>query len=118
MFLLTDLTEAGFHQIRNDRNALAEKIKQYQVIVDEFDTVLPFLEALYEPKIELSFKENIGHYIASTSIPYQGKSIHLSCKLGTKDDFTEIDNPKLLDKAKSKIQIEIARKFPLHFGQE
>ncbi len=118
MFLLTDLTEAGFHQIRNDRNALAEKIKQYQVIVDEFDTVLPFLEALYEPKIELSFKENIGHYVAKVSIPYQGKRIHLNCKLGMKSSFSGLDDPKLLDKAKSKIQIEIARKFPLHFGQE
>ena len=70
MFVLTDLTKSGFQQIRNDRKLIAAKIKHYQALMDEFDAVIPFLEAIYEPNINIDFKENIPEWnTEGTSAP-------------------------------------------------
>ncbi len=118
MFLLKDLTEEGFRQIRNDRDELVKKIEQYQIILDEFNSVLPFLESIYEPQIEISFKENIQFYVAKASVHYQGETIHFNSKLGDKEMFDGMDDPKLMDKAKLEIRKELERQFPLHFSDK
>jgi hypothetical protein len=118
MFLLTDLTEDGFRQIRNDRDELLKKIRHYQDIVDEFETVIPFLEAIYEPKVEITFNDKIQFYVAKCSVPYQGKKVHLNIKLGKKDMFDGFEDPKLIESAQSKIKKELERQFPLHFNSK
>jgi hypothetical protein len=81
MFVLTDLTYDGYLQIKKDREQLFSKILQYQALLDEFDLALPFLSAIYEPKIRIEFKENINHYVAKTTIPFNGGKISILEKI-------------------------------------
>lgn len=115
MIVLTDLTHDGFLQIKKDREQLSCKILQYQAIIDEFDLALPFLSAIYEPKITIEFNENINHYIAKTTIPFNGDKISISEKLGGKLKFDGVQDPNLIQKANDKIMNNIRRQFPLHF---
>ena len=84
MFVLNNLTKAGYLQIKKDKEELSKRIQQYQTLVDEFDLALPFLEAIYEPKITIEFNDKIAFYVAKTSIPFNGKDLLISDKLGGK----------------------------------
>lgn len=115
MFVLNNLTQDGYFQIKKDKEELLKRIQQYQSLVDEFDLALPFLEAIYEPKITIEFNEKIQFYVAKTSIPYNDGKISISEKLGGKLGFTGIEDPKLIERAHNKVMNNIKKQFPLHF---
>lgn len=118
MFLLTDLTEKGYLQIKKDREALSERINQLQLLINEMDLALPFLRAIYEPEVKITRNETQGVFYAKTIIPASGKSEKLiitlsigrisSYKYGEKD-------PKLIEKANEVVRRYIRNSFPLHF---
>lgn len=115
MFLLTNLSETGYRKIKEERDGLFEKIKQYQTFVDEFDLALPFLEALYDPKISYSKQNN--HYIAQTVIPFNKERIRISARI---DDemFKGKDDLRLIEKGDKLIKEKIRAQFPDHFRDE
>lgn len=115
MFVLNNLTQDGYFQIKKDKEELLKRIQQYQTLVDEFDLALPFLEAIYEPKITIEFNEKIQHYVAKTSIPYNDGKISISDKLGGKMEFVGDSDPKLIERAERKIKSKIRKQFPIHF---
>jgi hypothetical protein len=115
MFLLTDLTEFGYRKIKEDRDGLVEKIKQYQAFVDEFDLALPFLEALYDPKIICSKQTNF--YIAHTFIPFNQERIRITARIND-EMFKGKDDPRLIEKAEKLIKEKIRLEFSDHFRDE
>jgi hypothetical protein len=117
MFVLNNLTQVGYLQIKKDKEELLKKIQQYQTLVDEFDLALPFLEAIYEPKITIEFNEKISFYVAKTSIPFNGKNLLISEKLGGKIEFSGENDPTLIERAERKIKSKIRKQFPLHFEE-
>jgi hypothetical protein len=118
MFVLNNLSEAGYLQIKKDKEQLIKKIQQYQALVDEFDLALPFLTAIYEPTIKLSFEGvNKEILMARTSIPMNdGEKRIIRARVGSKDDFPmgEKDNKAVL-RATEIIKYRIKKEFPLHF---
>lgn len=115
MFFLTNLSESGYYQIKNDRELLAKKIQQNQSLLEEIDLALPFLESIYEPKISIQFIEQIQQYTASTSIIFNGVKINLEERLGAKTEFIGDNDSKLIEKAEVVIKNRIKTQFPLHF---
>ncbi|MFN5148146.1 MAG: hypothetical protein ACK5EK_03985 [Flavobacteriia bacterium] len=115
MFLLTDLSETGYRKIKEDRDGLVEKIKQYQAFVDEFDLALPFLESLFDPKI--SFSKQNNHYIAQAFIPFNQERIRITARI---DDemYKGKDDPRLIEKGGKLIKEKIRSQFPDHFRDE
>jgi hypothetical protein len=117
MILLTDLTKSGYLKMKSDREILEKKIFNIQTIIDEFDLALPFLESIYEPKVSIFYQDNIGFYVATVVVPYQGEDLNIVCKVGTKTQFDGDEDPNLLKKAHSMIEGKITEMFPLHFSK-
>jgi hypothetical protein len=115
MFFLSNLSKSGYIQIKTDRDAIAQKIEQNQVLLDEIDAVLPFLESLYEPNITIKFNNLTNLFIASTTIKFNNQTIKIQEKLGGKMDFQDIHDSKLIELANRKINNRIKNQFPLHF---
>ena len=116
MFLLTDLTETGYLQIKKDRAVLVEKINGLQALVNEIDLALPFLQSIYEPEIKISRDDRHGYFIARASVPFNdGGKFRISVKVATLDQYKMIDDPALIRKAVKKVKEEIKQEFPLHF---
>ena len=116
MFLLTDLTETGYLQIKKDRELLVEKMNGLQVLIDEIDLALPFLQSIYEPVFKISKYDRIGFYLARTTIPFNnGEKLRIVVKVGTIDRYKMLDDPALIRDAKRKIVEKIKQEFPLHF---
>lgn len=115
MFLLTELTKTGYLQIKNDREILLNKIQQYQSMVDEFDLALPFLEAIYEPKVKC-FKR-MDSYEGIAFVPFNSEQIKIRVRI--KDDYySGNEDPKLLDVAETLIKEKIKEQFPNHFKND
>jgi len=116
MFLLTDLTETGYLQIKKDRELLVEKMNGLQVLIDEIDLALPFLHSIYEPEFKIARDERVGFYLAKTTIPFnKGGKLRIVVKVGTIDRYKMLDDPALIRDAKKKIEEKIKQEFPLHF---
>ena len=116
MFLLTDLTEEGYLQIKKDKEKLLRKIQEYQMIVKEFDLALPFLSAIYEPKIIIR-KVSDRYYEGLSFIPYNNEKIKLSVRI--KEYFlkyTGVDDPELIKIIEKEIKCKIKESFPTHFN--
>jgi hypothetical protein len=118
MFLLTDLTEKGYLQIKKDREALSERINQIQLLINEMDLALPFLRAIYEPEVKIEKNENHGVFYARATIPASANSEKLLIKLNigkiTSYKYGEKD-PKLIERANEVVRGYIRDSFPLHF---
>lgn len=118
MFVLTDLTYDGYLQIKKDKELLMKKIQQHQALVDEFDLALPFLTAIYEPTIKLSFEGlNKDILMARTSIPMNdGEKRIIRARIGSINDFPMGEKDyKAVFKATEIIKDRIKKEFPLHF---
>ena len=116
MFLLTDLTEEGYLQIKKDKEKLLRKIQEYQMIVKEFDLALPFLSAIYEPKIIIR-KVSDRYYEGLSFIPYNNEKIKLSVRI--KEYFLKysgVDDPELIKIIEKEIKCKIRESFPTHFN--
>jgi hypothetical protein len=118
MFVLRDLTYDGYLQIKKDKELLIKKIQQHQALVDEFNLALPFLEAIYEPKIKFSF---VGRdkqiLIAYAHIPINdGKKYTIRVTVGNSKDYPLGEKDfNAQKKGRDLIKDAIKNKFPLHF---
>ena len=116
MFLLTDLTEKGYLQIKSERSDILVKIQKLQSLLDEFDLALPYLDSIFQPKIVLSKDLRIGKYIARTSIPFSTKEkVRLTVFVCSIDKYIDISDPKLLSEAQDIMRAKIKKEFPQHF---
>jgi len=120
MFVLTDLSYEGYLQIKKDKELLMKKIQQHQALVDEFNLAIPFLEAIYEPKIKFSFGGSDNQILnAYAYIPMNdGKKRSIRVTVGKSKDYPlgEKDfnaQKRGRDLIKDKIKME----FPLHFEE-
>jgi hypothetical protein len=118
MFLLTDLTHRGYLQIKKDRDLLDKKIKGLQVLVEEIDLALPFLESIYDPTIKIKKDEKRGYYIASSKIPYNGDPIRINITVAPISKFKSVGDKTLQDLAEKKVKERIKTLFPNHFSEE
>jgi hypothetical protein len=118
MFLLTDLTKTGYLQIKKDRDLLVDKIKGIQILVDEIDLALPFLQSIYEPEIKIAKNDRIGFYTASCRIPYNQDFVKVYIKVAPITKFKMKDDPALMKEAHKKIMDRIRAQFPIHFKDE
>jgi hypothetical protein len=118
MFLLTDLTKIGYLQIKKDRDLLVEKMKGIQILVDEIDLALPFLQSIYEPEIKVAKLENIGFYTASCKIPYNQSFVRIQVRVAPISKYKMKDDPALMKEAYNKVMKRIKAHFPNHFKDE
>jgi hypothetical protein len=116
MFLLTDLTEEGYLQIKKDKEKLIRKIQEYQMIISEFDLALPFLSAIYEPKIIIR-KVADRYYEGLSFIPVNGEKIRIRVQLNKEQSSKFIDNEdnELKELLEKMVIAEIQEQFPTHF---
>lgn len=115
MFLFTDLSRAGYLQIKEDRDILLNKIQQYQSLIDEFNLAIPFLESIYDPKFNCY--KRMDHYEAVTAIPFNSEKIKIAVRIKD-DNFSGNEDPKLLDVAEKLIKEKIKEQFPNHFKND
>jgi hypothetical protein len=116
MFLLTDLTLEGYIQIKKDREIIARKVKELNSIIYELDLALPFLTAIYEPKIIIR-KILDKTYQALTIIPYNGEKIRISVVLSEYESsrFVDDEDPELMELLEKLIKAKIKQNFPDNF---
>ena len=58
--LLTNLSEAGYLQLKKDRGSVSDKIKELESIQNHFDLALESLESIYNPQIDI-YEVNIEY---------------------------------------------------------
>lgn len=116
MFLLTDLTEEGYLQIKKDKEKLLRKIQEYQMIVKEFDLALPFLSSIYEPKIIIR-KVADRYYEGLSFIPINGEKIRIRVQLNKEQSskFIDKEDNELMELLEKMVIAEIQEQFPTHF---
>ncbi len=116
MFLLTDLSKVGYEQIKKDRQALTDKVKQLEILIEEIDLALPYLEAIYDPKIRISKDERRGVFVAWTSIPFNETRLKITVNLGKIEKYPKgIESIELVDLSRKMINAKIREEFPQHF---
>jgi hypothetical protein len=116
MFLLTDLSKVGYEQIKKDRQALTDKVKQLEILIEEIDLALPYLEAIYDPKIRISKDERRGVFVAWTSIPFNETRLRITVTLGKIEKYPKgIESIELIDLSRNMINAKIREEFPQHF---
>jgi hypothetical protein len=118
MFLLSDLTEKGYLQIKKDRELLIGRISQLQGLVDEMDLALPFLKSIYEPEIKIKSNEKDGFFYAWSVIPASANNEKLVIKLriGKISDYKYGEkDPSLVERGNELVRQYIRNSFPLHF---
>jgi len=119
MFLLTDLTETGYLQIKKDRALLVDKIQGLQTLVEEIDLALPFLESIYEPNVKISRDEKSGFFFARATVPANtkgGEKLLIKVMIGKITDYNYGEkDPQLIERANNAVKQHIRNSFPLHF---
>ena len=111
--LLTNLSEAGYLQLKKDRGSISDKIKELESIQNHFDLALESLESIYDPQIEI--------YEINTE--YWGKIIinHPDIKEDKSVEFligdikTNSDPETLKFSSKEKARDEVKKLYPLYF---
>jgi hypothetical protein len=130
MSLLINLNLSGFHQIRDDRSKIQEKIKdltgdivniqneidQLKIMLGEFNYAYERLKDFYEPKIIIKrlkyFKGD--YYQARCKFQYPVSS-ELKVNLGKVSDYKSDKDKSLVMLAEKKMHELIRKEFPLYF---
>ncbi len=114
--MLTDLTKTGFLTLKKDRAELIDQISELQSLLDDIDFLYPFLESLFEPKVNL-IKED-GKYYGTIDITYPTapKPVHLKFEIGDISNYTDLNISNLQNDLDRLAEIKLKEKFPLHFS--
>ena len=114
--ILTDLTKAGYLILKKDRSELVSQIKELQDLLDDIDFAYPFLESLFEPKVNLL--EEDGKYYGTIDITYPTapKPVHLKFEIGDISNYTNLNTSNLQNDLDRLAEIKLKEKFPLHFS--
>ena len=111
--LLTNLSEAGYLQLKKDRGSVSDKIKELESIQNHFDLALNSLESIYNPQIEIYEvnKEFWGKIIINHPDIKEDKSVEFL--IG--DIKTNSDPETLKSLSKEKARDEVKKLYPLYF---
>jgi hypothetical protein len=111
--LLTNLSEAGYLQLKKDRESVSDKIKELESIQNHFDIALESLESIYDPQIEIYEvnKEFWGRIIINHPDLKEDKSVEFL--IG--DIKTNSDPETLKTLSKQKARDEVKKLYPLYF---
>jgi hypothetical protein len=114
--ILTDLTKAGYLLLKKDRSELVSQIKELQDLLDDIDFAYPFLESLFEPKINLL--EEDGKYYGSIDIiyPTAPAPVQIKFEIGSIADYANGNESKLQEDLDNLAIQKLKEKFPLHFS--
>jgi hypothetical protein len=114
--ILTDLTKSGFLLLKKNRTELVSQIKELQDILEDIDFAYPFLESLFEPKVNLI--EEDGKYFGSIDIIYPNTTVPVQIKfeIGSISNYTDLSASNLQNDLDRLAKIKLKEKFPLHFS--
>ena len=111
--LLTNLSEAGYLQLKKDRGSVSDKIKELESIQNHFDLALESLESIYNPQIDI-YEVNIeywGRMVLNHPDLKEDKSVEFLI-----GDIKTISDPESLKTLyKQKARDEIKKLYPLYF---
>ena len=111
--LLTNLSEAGYLQLKKDRGFVSDKIKELESIQNHFDLALESLESIYNPQIDI-YEVNIeywGRMVLNHPDLKEDKSVEFL--IG--DIKTNSDPETLKSLSKEKARDEVKKLYPLYF---
>jgi hypothetical protein len=115
MYITNELSKEGFLLLKKDRQELLNQISELKSLLDGFDFVYPFLESLYEPKIDILTKEN--KYVGSIPImfPTLDEPILKEFEIGLVSSYDGKENAVLIEDSYIKANELLKSMFPLHF---
>ena len=115
MYITNDLSKEGFLLLKKDRQELINQITELQSILNDFEYVYPFLESLYEPKVEILIKED--KYVGSISLmfPTLDEPILKEFEIGLVSSYDVKENAVLIEDGYIKANEFLKSMFPLHF---
>jgi hypothetical protein len=115
MYITDDLSKEGFLLLKKDRQELLNQISELKSLLDGFEFVYPFLESLYEPKIDILTKEN--KYFGSIPImfPTLDEPILKEFEIGLVSSYDGKENAVLIEDGYIKANELLKSMFPLHF---
>jgi hypothetical protein len=113
MHLLANLSEKGYLILKKDRNEVLEKIKDLNRILNQFDLVLPSLESIYEPHIDVY--EIKTDYWGRITIKHPDLKEDKLIEFLIGDIKTNSDPETLKSLSKEKARDEVKKLFPLYF---
>jgi hypothetical protein len=111
--LLTNLSEAGYLQLKKDRGSVSDKIKELESIQNHFDLALESLESIYNPQIDI-YEVNI-EYWGRILIKHPDLNEDNSVEFLIGDIKTISDPEYLKTLSKQKARDEVKKLYPLYF---
>jgi hypothetical protein len=111
--LLTNLSEAGYLQLKKDRESISDNIKQLESIIDHFDLALESLESIYNPQVDI-YKLNT-EYWGRMVINHPDLNEDNSIEFLIGDIKTNSDPENLKTLSKQKARDEVKKLYPLYF---
>ena len=119
MIQLFALNKHVYDQIRHDREILIDRIKTSQSLLDEFDSVYPILESVFNPKIKIIESKNgkesyfTGHFSFLHTDGAESKKHIIS--LGKSSNYKGKNDERLINDAIIKAQKKIKDECPEFF---
>jgi hypothetical protein len=111
--LLSNLSEAGYLQLKKDRGSISDKIKELESIQNHFDLALESLESIYDPQIEI-YEVNT-EYWGRILIKHPDLKEDNSVEFLIGDIKTNSDPETLKSLSKQKARDEVKKLYPLYF---
>jgi hypothetical protein len=115
MFISNNLTKEGFLLLKKDRQELLNQISELQSILNDFEFVFPFLESIYEPKVEIKKQEDKYYGSISIHYPTLEEPILEEFEIGFVSSYNGKENSILIEDGYKKANELLNSKFPLHF---
>jgi hypothetical protein len=119
MIQLFALNKNVYDQIKHDREILIDRIKTSQSLLEEFDSVFPILESVFNPKIKIteSTRGKESFYNGSFSFlhPDGTESRQHIIVIGKSSDYKGKDDERLINDAIVKAQKKIKDECPEFF---
>ena len=114
--ILTDLSKTGYLLLKKDRTELIKQIDELQSLLEDFEFAFPFLESIFDPKINLLEKD--GKYLGSIDIiyPTAPEPVQIKFEIGPVSDYTNDNQYKLQEDLDNRANQILKEKFPLHFS--
>jgi len=119
MIQLFALNKNVYDQIKQDRDILLDRIKTSQSLLDDFDTVYPILESVFNPKIKITEskrgKESFYNGFFSFLHPDGTKSRRHLIVIGKSSNYKGKEDERLINDAIVKAQNKIKDECPEFF---
>jgi hypothetical protein len=111
--LLTNLSEAGYLQLKKDRESVSDKIKELESIQNHFDLALDSLESIYNPEVDI-YKIDT-EYWGRILINHPDLKENNSVEFLIGDIKSNLDLETLKTLSKQKAREEVKKLYPLYF---